>query len=265
MEMWELFLKGLSKTIEEFVVTMVERGKELEGQEPSKRPVSPQHEEEPIKTAPKKRTIPYRELGELEDQILSVIAKYPEGITLKEVASEMGMQWHFLRIPMRQLTMEDKITKNEKLYTLAGQKPAPGHDPKHAPEMTMSDEPVREPEQFKAPVVQEAPARQLEIEPLVTAVEEEKPQPVKPRRRVVDAKTLEKKPAVSNAADKMSVRDRERLRYRILTALRGRPEGLTLEKLAAVLGMEFDILVPNLDQLSEENKIKNINGKYSLP
>ena len=110
------------------------------------------------------------------------------------------------------------------------------------------------------PVTPEPAEPEKEEEPV------EETRPSTPRRRVIDAKELEKRAAKQPAIPNLSVRDRERLRYRILTALRGRPEGLTLDKLSAVLGMELKMLIPILEELHGENKvISDNNGKYRLP
>mgnify|MGYP001556449120 CR=1 FL=1 len=198
----------------------------------------------------RKRTIPHRDLGELEGKILQVVSDNPKGITLKEIATKLDIQWHYLRIPLRQMTLENKLVKEEKLYMVHV---TPNEAPKQE-EIVVPDPPQPE-------TVTPEPSVPEKVEEPV-----EETRPSAPRRRVIDARELEKRSAKQPAIPNLSVRDRERLRYRILTALRGRPEGLTLDKLSAVLGMELKMLIPILEELHGENKVvSDNNGKYILP
>ncbi len=230
MEVWELFIKGIAKTFEDFVFKMVERGRENSEQStsssPSSMPVSYDNGDdiETHKKPIKKRKIPRRELGELEGRILEAIAQFSTGCTLKEMAKALDMQWHYLRIPLRQLVMDKKVEKDGKIYKVTA------------------------------------------------AAKEETPIPVPRegiRRRVVDAKVLEeakaKKTQPKADLPEMSTREKEILRFKILTAFRGRPEGLTLEELAAVLGRSLEGLDSIISELIEDNKVAEAKGgKYRL-
>lgn len=248
MEMWELFLKGLAKTFEDFAVKMIEKGKELDAQEKGKGFSSPVTREETghaQKPKPRKRTIPHRDLGILETQILDIVGRHPDGITLKEVAAELDVQWHYLRIPFRQLTLEGKLIKEEKLYKVSKTRPAAGN----ASADTGNQDADKSADST-------APEKSGDTEQAKS----------QPRRRVVNAKELERREQNESVISTLSIRDRERLRYRILTALRGRPEGLNLEKLSAVLGMDLALLTPILQQLQGENKVVQVdNEKFRLP
>jgi len=249
MEMWELFVKGLAKTFEEFTRNMIEKGKEVEQEEAAEKPsgAAAERRQTATKTTARKRTIPHRDLGALETQILDIVGEYPDGVTLKDVAARLDMQWHYLRIPFRQLTMEGKLNKEDKLYTLT-EKVKARHTKKenHGP----------------APKAPPPERHTSETKPS----EGTKQKTATPRRRVVNASELEKKESSDAALSHLSIRDRERLRYRILTALRGRPEGLNLEKLSAVLGMELALLKPILTELQKESKVVQVdNDKFRLP
>lgn len=278
MEMWELFIKGLAKTFEDFARKMIEKGKELDETQAQTDINEDKHASASIrqeKSAPRKRVITHKDLGDLEDQILAIIGPSTDGMTLKDVASKMNMQWHMLRIPFRQLTQEGKLVKDEKTYTTAsnlGNERKKGGDVEipfvPAPSKTISPDlpstqetpPKETPEAKESQVPKRVQSKEAPVEP------EESTAKASPRRRVVDARELEKKTESEMAASTLSIRDKERLRYRILTALRGRPEGLNLEKLAAVLGMEIAMITPILDELRNETKVILVeNEKYRLP
>ncbi|MBN1551412.1 hypothetical protein JW979_08085 [bacterium] len=212
MEKWELFLRGFGRSLEEFITRMIDKGTD------HKRI----HEEVTAEVKPsKKRTIPRLELGDLEDRIVDVVRKYPNGCTLKDIAKNLDMQWHYLRIPLRQMLFDGKVEKDGKVYTTAK----------------------------KA----ETPVQTVERDGV--------------RRRIVDAKALEKTPEEKPKPAKveLSSREKEILRFKILTAFRGRPEGLTLVELAAVLGRNLEGLNEITEELIEEKKIAiGKGGKYHL-
>ena len=216
MEDWELLLKGIVKTFEDFVQKMVEKGKEVT---PSDAPLAPSAPK-PIARPSKKRSLPRKELGDLEDKIAESIGQFPNGCTLKEIANVMDMQWHYLRIPLRQMVMDNKIIKDGKSYKLPRKKEAP---------QMMERDGVR--------------------------------------RRIVDAKKLEQtvKEVPPKSKITMSAREKEILRFKILTAFRGRPEGLTLSELAAVLGRSVEGLDIIVDELILETKVvKGKGNKFHL-
>jgi len=247
MEMWELFLKGLAKSFEEFAMKMIEKGKEADESESGRPKVYGSQAERTVpreKPPQRKRTIPHKDLGALETQILDIVGRHRDGVTLKEVAAELDVQWHFLRIPFRQLTMEGKLIKEDKIYRVGNGKSGSAAAP---------------PPEAVKPETVENPAKTSD-EPSRTG------KAAQPRRRVVDARELERREQQDAAVAALSIRDRERLRYRILTALRGRPEGLNLEKLSAVLGMELSLLTPILDELQAETKVIKVDDdKFRLP
>jgi hypothetical protein len=229
MEYWELFLKGVARSIEDFVRQMIEKGsgevkvpdaaaKEDEG-EPIVEEI-PEEESSAPRRVPRKRSIPRRELGELEDKIYEALEKYPDGCTLKDLAKSLDMQWHFLRIPLRQLAMDKKVEKDGKNYKMGFKR--------------------------EAPVVVERNGV---------------------RRRFVDAKALETIPEEKPTAEasEMSNREKEILRFKILTAFRGRPEGLTIAELAAVLGRSIEGLSAIVKEMASEKKVaEGKGGKFHL-
>ncbi len=240
MEAWELFFKGFTKTIEEFASKMIEKGREDTGSPGEKSSFSRSADlrtpaSEPESGTPKrvyrKRTIKRRDLGELEGKIVEAIRQFPTGCTLKDIAKVLNMQWHYLRIPLRQLVLEEKLIKDGKIYTISN-------------ETGETVETIPEPE----PVEETVPA--------------------KGKRRVVDAKILDEKKAKraeKSGAAVMNSREKEILRFKVQTAFRGRPEGLTLAELAAVLGRSVDGLDTIIDELIKENKVVgNEFGKFCL-
>jgi hypothetical protein len=230
----EFFFKGLSKTIEEFIVKMIEKGQgavpaAVGSEERTLVMEEATDEEQEIRKifqrkGPRKRVFQRRELGDLETRIFDVLMQNPEGCTLKDLAKALEMQWHFLRIPLRQLSMDGKVEKDGKLY--------------------------------KASIRKEAP-------PPVPAVVERDGV----RRRFVDAKILDTPTEEKSEIERpeMSAREKEILRFKILTAFRGRPEGLTIVELAAVLGRSMEGLDYIVNELLSENKvIEGRGGKYHL-
>ncbi|MBN1354763.1 hypothetical protein JXA40_00680 [bacterium] len=211
MEYWELFLRGIGRSVEDLIRQMIQKGAESQEVEVA----------QPIQKSQKKRMIQRRDLGDMEDKILAVIEQHPEGCTLKDIAKALDMQWHYLRIPLRQLGMDGKVEKDGKNY--------------RTPSNTEPESNVVERNGVK--------------------------------RRIVDARTLESTPK-DNAEIQdvsMSPREREILRFKILTAFRGRPEGLTLEELAAVLGRSVEGLSYIIRELKSENRIiEGKNGKFHL-
>ncbi len=215
MQELELFIKGLVKTFEEFYSNMVQVGRSDSLTKPVVEHRKTSAERTQKSSQPKK--VGQKEFAELEEKVMAALANFPKGCTLKELAGSLAVQWHFLRIPIRRLIAQDKILKNDKIYSLKG--------------------PVSE----TIPVV-ERPAT---------------------RRRVVDAKVLDtpipEKPPVD--MPEMSVREKEILKFKTLTAFRGRPEGLTVAELAAVLGRNPAGLEIILKELIADKKV--IEGKGS--
>ena len=228
MEVWELFIKGLAKTFEEFAVKMIERGRD--GERVNSQPKSNAKKSDTVESVAtakaKKKPVTYHKQENLNESILEIISKHPDGITLKEVANILDVQWHYLRIPFKTIVKKKESKIPEKSVVKKKQVAIP----------------------------------EIKVEP-------KKPEkPAGPKRRVIDARDFEKKSAPKLVLPNMSIRDRERLRYRILTALRGRPEGLNIDKLSAVLGMELGVLNPILQELLSESKVVlEANGKHRLP
>jgi len=234
MEAWELFIKGLAKSFEDFAIKMIEKGR-LESStsgESSMFSSSQQtktytkgRDAQPAKRGPKKRKIRRRDLGALEGNIINAIKKFPTGCTLKDIAKILDMQWHFLRIPLRQLVEENKLIKDGKIYNVAGT------------EEITPDAPVKK---------------------ASTGV----------RRRIVDERDLKAKlpaPVMDPMSAKMSSREKEILKFKVLTAFRGRPEGLTLVELAAVLGRNksgLDIIISEL--ITEKKVLESKGEKFRL-
>ncbi|MCD4655301.1 hypothetical protein K8T06_15380 [bacterium] len=254
MEVWELFIKGLAKTFEEFAVKMIERGRD--GERVNSQPKSNAKKSDTVESVAtakaKKKPVTYHKQENLNESILEIISKHPDGITLKEVANILDVQWHYLRIPFKQLTEEKKIRKDDKLYTAETA-------------LGKTSETIVKKKESKIPEKSVVKKKQVAIPEI--KVEPKKPEkPAGPKRRVIDARDFEKKSAPKLVLPNMSIRDRERLRYRILTALRGRPEGLNIDKLSAVLGMELGVLNPILQELLSESKVVlEANGKHRLP
>jgi hypothetical protein len=280
MEMWELFLKGLAKTFEEFALKMIEKGKleksgsgdnlhsrggySRQGQpaEPPRTPKVPMH---------------IQDVEKLQNIIKEIVGRHPEGITMKSIASELNVQWHFLRVPMRQLQTEGVIIKKDLNYVLPKnesqvsrasvteslQENDSGNNLDSAEAKTAGDIQSRE-------TVQTPLQSELHLDPEHSSDSKETENSVRktavPRRRIVDASQLEDKPKTDPALSKLEIRERESLRYRIMTALRGRPEGLNLEKIAEVLDEDIAIISPILHELQGELKILlQGNGKFRLP
>jgi predicted transcriptional regulator len=280
MEMWELFLKGLAKTFEEFALKMIEKGKleksgsgdnlhsrggySRQGQpaEPPRTPKVPTH---------------IQDVEKLQNIIKEIVGRHPEGITMKSIASELNVQWHFLRVPMRQLQTEGVIIKKDLNYVLPKnesqvsrasvteslQENDSGNNLDSAEAKTAGDIQSRE-------TVQTPLQSELHLDPEHSSDTKETENSVRktavPRRRIVDASQLEDKPKTDPALSKLEIRERESLRYRIMTALRGRPEGLNLEKIAEVLDEDIAIISPILHELQGELKILlQGNGKFRLP
>jgi hypothetical protein len=280
MEMWELFLKGLAKTFEEFALKMIEKGKleksgsgdnlhsrggySRQGQpaEPPRTPKVPMH---------------IQDVEKLQNIIKEIVGRHPEGITMKSIASELNVQWHFLRVPMRQLQTEGVIIKKDLNYVLPKnesqvprasvteslQENDSGNNLDSAEAKTAGDIQSRE-------TVQTPLQSELHLDPEHSSDTKETENSVRktavPRRRIVDASQLEDKPKTDPALSKLEIRERESLRYRIMTALRGRPEGLNLEKIAEVLDEDIAIISPILHELQGELKILlQGNGKFRLP
>lgn len=87
------------------------------------------------------------------------------------------------------------------------------------------------------------------------------------KRRIVDAKVLEaatpEKPIA--AMPEMSIREKEILKFKTLTAFRGRPEGLTISELTAVLGRSpggLEVILKEL--ISDKKVIEGKGSKYHL-
>ncbi|MGB3976330.1 MAG: hypothetical protein WBM02_03875 [bacterium] len=271
MEMWELFLKGLAKTIEEFTVKMIEKGKQEKGvsygvhtRGTHFRPGQP--------VSQPKTPVQAQNVEKLQQSIKEVLELHPQGITMKNIAKELDVQWHFLRIPMRLLMAEEAIIKQGLNYMLP--EPSSPKSDIHSGDKDLKPpiEKKRKPEEEfgSADKTEKIFQPDLDLESFsYTDERTDKTAPFKstaPRRRVLDASQLEDKPKTISAPPSMSVRERESLRYRIMTALRGRPEGLYLEKIVEVLGEDADIVAPILNELQEELKIlKQENGKFRLP
>jgi hypothetical protein len=212
MEYWELFIRGVGRSVEEFVKNMIEKGKDDSNE-------SEIHIAQP--KIQKKRVIPRRDLGDMEEKIVDVVEKFHDGCTLKDIAKALDMQWHYLRIPLRQMVMDRKIIKDGKVYF--------------------------------------APSREEPEEKVV--------QRNGVKRRIVDAKALDEPSKKPEDVEKitMNPREREILRFKILTAFRGRPEGLEMKELAAVLGRSTDGLMYILKELINENKVvEGKGGKFHL-
>ncbi|GEM_PF-3876170 len=215
MQELELFIKGLVKTFEEFYSNMVQIGRAGSIAKPVVEHRKTGGERLQKSSLPKKTG--QKEFTELEGKVLGALANFPRGCTLKELAGSLAVQWHFLRIPIRRLIAQDKILKNDKIYSLKGQ---------------VSDVP---------------PAAERSAT----------------RRRVVDAKVLDTPAPEKVPVDmpEMSVREKEILKFKTLTAFRGRPEGLTIAELAAVLGRNPSGLEIILKELIADKKV--IEGKGS--
>ena len=301
MEMWELFLKGLAKTLEEFTLKMIEKGQETSGpikQRQKSRWTHPDISETQTKPGKKPETVMVSP-AEVKEKIIDALQEVPEGITMKEIASKLDLQWHFLRVPMREILADGKVIKDDLLYKLAKdsgdhsgrtgrketkigvEKPATktrkphGRPPKVTQDFSEAEQDLMK--SLKSKLVYPIPADDSlqtaepevkEPEPLAEQVSVNAPLKTTgtPKRRVVDATQLEEKPKTDGPVTSMTTRDRERMRYRIMTALRGRPEGLTLEKLAVVVGMDSTEIAPIINELHAESKIVSSEGdKYKLP
>ncbi|MBN1879522.1 hypothetical protein JW823_05370 [bacterium] len=295
--MWELFLKGLAKTFEEFALKMIEKGqKDIAGAQ-SQQKARWVHTEASAQAAEDKTSqqpVPsFVDSKEVKGKIMQIMINNPDGLTMKAIAKELDLQWHFVRVPIRELLADGKMVKNDLLYMLpeASKKAAGAESGRHTSEKGRSrnrqeetvvlDDTAAFMRSLKADLVYPiVPEEKTEIEkeaPVSTEISES-PSEAKPsaqtsgrtegspRRRVVDATRLEQKPKSETPLSTMSTRDRERMRYRIMTALRGRPEGLTLEKLAVVVGMESSLIQPIINELHSEIKIITVEGdKYKLP
>ena len=228
MEEWEYFVRGVVRSIEDFYKKMIEIGRDEDYEEEDDDDEIGMKYSKPIdekyfqtRKTEKKRTVPRRDLGDLEDKIFETLRKFPDGATLKEIAKSMDMQWHYLRIPMRQLVLDGKVTKDDKIYLLI-------HKDKNS-----------------------------------TIIERDGV-----KRRIVNADVLESVQDVKKAkvmGKPMDPREKEILRFKVLTAFRGRPEGLTIKELAAVLGRDAEGLQAIIYELINENKvIEGKGGKYHL-
>ncbi len=275
MEMWELFLKGLAKTIEEFTVKMIEKGKQDKGttytgytRSTSVRSGQP--------VSQPKTPVQAQDVEKLQQSIKEVLEKHPKGITMKNIAKELDVQWHFLRIPMRLLMAEDAIVKRGLDYLLPLKPDTAPQDiseiEEDVVEASRDEMDILEKDDlfFDRPEKSHRSIREKEeYQPKKKDIKEEKgsiPKSGAPRRRVVDPSQLEDKPKTEPIVTTMSIRERESLRYRIMTALRGRPEGLYLEKIEEVLGESAVVVTPILNELEQEAKvIKQQNGKFRLP
>lgn len=301
MEMWELFLKGLSKTLEEFTLKMIEKGQETSGplkQRQKSRWTHPDVSENQTKPGNKQETVMISP-AEVKEKIIDALQGVPEGITMKEIASRLDLQWHFLRVPMREILADGKVIKDDLVYKLAKdsgdhsgrpgrketrdgvEKPAikarkpHGRPPKVTQDFSEAEQDLMK--SLKSKLVYPIP-----VDDSVQTAETEAKEPETvteklpgtdqlktagtPKRRVVDATRLEEKPKTDGPVSSMTTRDRERMRYRIMTALRGRPEGLTMEKLAVVVGMDSAEIAPIINELHAESKIVSSEGdKFKLP
>ncbi len=273
MEMWELFLKGLAKTFEEFAQKMIERGKEEGIQSESRRShsgYSRSYKESPTPKASKGESAGIHDIEKLQESILEIIKRSSDGITMKNIASGLKVQWHFLRVPMRQLQMEGRIIKKNLKYYLA--------DSENADTEPERKDTVTEPETydidydqpmfnfFKEVVTEEKPdepevskqktSTSKTVESSKTATEsDEKEKTSAPRRRIVDASQLKDKPKAGPELSKEEIREREILRFRVLTALRGRPEGLSKGNIALIVGEKLERVEPVLTDLQKEAKV----------
>ncbi len=279
MELWELFLRGLGKSVEEFIVRMIEKGKTVAEEtesvvsKPASKTEKPVTEEaipagvpgktteaksraeesgigkasvsvkssgsidqemmfSPSKDTPDRRSYPKQDISGIRKKVLKVVSDSPNGCTLKDIARELDMQWHFLRIPLRQMVIEGDIVKDGKVYS------AVKSEPQATPETEVKEVPA-EPE--KAPEI--------------------------PRRRVVDARLFSEQvqQKAPESSSEMTPREKEILRFKILTAFRGRPEGLKITELAAVLGRSVDGLDGIIAELVAEKKVVEGRGdKFHL-
>lgn len=276
MEMWDLFLKGLAKTFEEFALKMIEKGKQEkigsdEGQSRavySRQGHSVEHPRTP------KIPLHIQDVEKLQNIIKEIIGRHPEGITMKNIAAELNVQWHFLRVPMRQLHTEGLIVKKDLDYFLPENESRVPAAP--VPPTQNGDESGKTRDDAQTQTAGDIIPREKPGTPLQSELHLDTEQPsdtesvvrksAAPRRRIVDASQLEEKPKSDPSLSKIAIRERESLRYRIMTALRGRPEGLNLEKIAEVLDEEIEIITPILHELQGEIKILHQeNGKYRLP
>jgi hypothetical protein len=287
MEMWELFLKGLAKTFEEFTLKMIEKGKE-ETNRPeytqSYSGYSRPSQSSRRTTEPKVSSPGIHDIEKLQSSILEIISQNPGGITMKNIASGLNVQWHFLRVPMRQLQMDGHIIKNNLNYYLADSdnvdtKQDTQKDDAAAVDFDMDyqkpmfnffKEVVTHDEKTES-ASDTASNSGTKPDKAVAATEASKDSSTKsrtgaPRRRVIDASQLKDKPKTGRELSKEEIREQEILRFRVLTALRGRPEGLSKDNIALIVGEKPGAVEPVLADLEKEAKVvQKENDMFRLP
>ena len=85
------------------------------GGENVEKPAAPGHIEETVKETVEEAA-PSIAAPSIEDQMLEVIAKHPEGIKLVDIGNEMGVDWRGLNGAIKPLVDESKTEKIDNLY-----------------------------------------------------------------------------------------------------------------------------------------------------
>ncbi len=116
MDDLELALRGLSLYLAEFFQKFVDKGKEGIGEE-SQTKIKPK-EKKSEEVEVKARS--YDELTDLDKKIIEKLREYPRGISMRDLAKEIGENWQTVLRPMKLLLYEKHILKSDRYYGVPG-------------------------------------------------------------------------------------------------------------------------------------------------